>query len=337
MAQREKFTHRNRYDAISLLSGGASSNSIHRLRTHVSSLIDIDIKCYGHRYKDLANMQDDEIKLQKHFGEVGFSEGRDPYCPSKESVFVGRRRVHLKVVMRTYHKQMLNIIGSLSSIIVAAENREDWLNVSIVVLNTGNDKASHDELAALVKQVTATLHGASSRRISIEIRPWIFDADQTYGYMASDLELDIIKKESVHRPDYVLFCNGDTYYAEETFDSARFYLEVGVDMIGMNWLPTSRHIGSESQRRTIKQCSFSHGSVDLNGVFLNVEAIIHADASFSSLHSPCAQAEDSIAMAGCRAIDTRPYFVADWGFFHQLMSNRASFICLYSRALFLQN
>ena len=80
-------------------SGGASSNSIHRLRTRVSSIIDTDIKCYGHRYIDLAYMQDDAIKLRKHFGEVGSSEGRDPYCPPKESVFVGRRRVHVKVVM----------------------------------------------------------------------------------------------------------------------------------------------------------------------------------------------------------------------------------------------
>ena len=105
---------------------------------------------------------------------------------------------------------MLNIIGSLSSIIVAAEDRADWLDVSIVVLTTGKDKDTHDELAALVKQATVTLHGASNRRISVEIRPWISDVDQTYGYMASDLELDIVKKESVHRPDYVLFFNGDT-------------------------------------------------------------------------------------------------------------------------------
>ena len=105
----------------------------------------------------------------------------------------------------------------------------------------------------------------------------------------------------------------------------------------MNWLPTTRHIGSESLRRAIKQCSFTHCGVDLNGVFLNVEAIIHADTSFSSLHTPCAQAGDSIAKAGCRAIDIRLYFVANLGFFHQLMSNKASFICLYSRALFLQN
>eukprot|EP00518_Triparma_eleuthera_P021096 CAMPEP_0197565888 /NCGR_PEP_ID=MMETSP1320-20131121/32954_1 /TAXON_ID=91990 /ORGANISM="Bolidomonas sp., Strain RCC2347" /LENGTH=216 /DNA_ID=CAMNT_0043127915 /DNA_START=137 /DNA_END=783 /DNA_ORIENTATION=- len=216
--------------------------------------------------------------------------------------------------MRTYDKQLLNIIGSLSSIVAAAEDRADWLDLSIVVLNTGEESETHDELAVLVKQVTATLHGASNRRIKIELRPWVLDLDRTYGYKASDLELQVTKEaHAQHRPDYVLFCNGDTYYAEETFDSARYYLEAGIDMVGMNWLPTHRHADYEIHGGATKRCSFIHGGVDLNGVFLSLEAIQRADASFSALHTPCAKPGDSMTKAGCRAVDTRPYFAADWG------------------------
>ena len=41
------------------------------------------------------------------------------------------------------------------------------------------------------------------------------------------------RRPTFNRPDYVIFCNGDTYYAEEMFDSARYYLESGIGMVGM--------------------------------------------------------------------------------------------------------
>ena len=162
------------------------------------------------------------------------------------------------------------------------------------------------------------------------------------------------------RPDYVLFCNGDTYYAEDTFDSARYYLESGVGMVGMNFLPTGRHIATEKVRareacqivqtwhvtaiytsfpsssqfrRTTRQCNFLHGGVDLNGVFININSIMRVNASFAALHTPCEVRYER----RCTAQDLRPYFCADWGFFYQLIAEKETYVCLYSRALYLQN
>ena len=271
-----------------------------------------DMICYGKRYKDLQHLGDNPDRLRNHFLKTGSLEGRDPYCAHQDSTPAMKDPVHVRIVMRTYHMQLLNVVGSLSSIVVAAEGRESWLNVSIVVLNTGDGEEYHDRLLGMVEQVASTLRGASSRKIEIETRPWVQDIDQTYGYMASDLELERIKSSTEQRPDYLLFCNGDTYYAEETFDSVRFYLEARVGMVGMNWVPTMRHVGSEGTRSSVKQCRFAHGGVDLNGVFLNLEAIVHVDASFSSVHTPCARKSVEAAKRGCQSSDPRPYFVADW-------------------------
>ena len=50
------------------------------------------------------------------------------------------RVVKVTVVMRTYDRQMVEIVGSLSSLCAAAQGREGWLKLSVVVLNTGQER-----------------------------------------------------------------------------------------------------------------------------------------------------------------------------------------------------
>lgn len=71
------------------------------------------------------------------------------------------------------------------------------------------------------------------------IRPTLNEGTHTYGYVSSDSELARVYTLT-HRPDYILFVNGDTFYANEMFEKAKPLLLFGMDLVGMNWQPTVR-------------------------------------------------------------------------------------------------
>jgi hypothetical protein len=254
-----------------------------------------------------------------------------------------RRPVHLHIVIRTYEKQVVQLGASVFSILAAAEGL-NWLELSIAVLSTG----SSEKGAALVTQTVSLIQQSvpqwpNAPRAQIELVPWSPDASLHWGYTASDVELArVLSNDTL--PDYVLFCNGDTLYANEIFHEARFEMWGATDVIGMNWMPTVRHMG-ESLRHIGEQspqkfCRFQHGGVDLNGLLFRTEVLRRTGAAFHKMHTPCAALlPGGRGMPnGCVAIDTRPYWVADWGLVYQVLSQNATKECLAgTRSLYLQN
>lgn len=262
-------------------------------------------------------------------------------APPKQKA--ARRPVHLHIVFRTYEKQAVQLGASVFSILAAAEGL-NWLQLSIAVLSTGSSERG----AALVTQAVSLLrqsllHWPNAPRARIELVPWSPDASKHWGYTASDAELERVLNNST-LPDYLLFCNGDTLYANEVFHEARFEMWGATDVIGMNWMPTVRHMGESlshiSEQSPQKFCSFRHGGVDLNGLLFRTEVLRRTGAAFHKLHTPCAGLlPGGRGMPnGCGAIDPRPYWVADWGLVYQVLSQNATKACLAgTRTLFLQN
>ena len=48
------------------------------------------------------------------------------------------------------------------------------------------------------------------------------------GYVASDRELEVTV--AAGKADYIVFCNGDTYYAQEVFEAAQTHMRLGLDV-----------------------------------------------------------------------------------------------------------
>jgi len=245
------------------------------------------------------------------------------------------RLVRVHFVLRTYDKRVVSTVGCLGSIFAAAEG-EEWLSVSIAILDTSSSDDKREVTKRALSNAVLALQLASTRNVVAELRPWIKEGAETYGYVSSDAELSRVKSTKA-RPDYIIFCNGDTFYAKDFFFTARQQLQERTGMIGVNWIPTTRHQSPQDDIAAIKTCAFEHGGVDLNGVLISVQELIQFNASFKKRHTPCAQHDAAAIDRGCRAIDARPYFVADWGLFSQLIENAVSTACISSRALFLQN
>lgn len=322
-----------------LLSYFGEGNTVDELVIHLS---DDELLCYGERYSyELSDFVDNVKKLRDHFLHVGIYEGRNPSCSQEAQKALASQRLqttHVHIVIRTYDKQVVNIVSCLGSMFAAAQGRFHWLRLSISILNTGNSGSTHYLLVETVEGAANILNKYLETKIHVETRPWVREDSSTYGYVASDMELYRLQTlDQNERPDFVIFCNGDTVYTEDFFDSAQWYIEKKIGMIGLNFLPSDRHRGLDLPVTTVKECAFEHGGVDLNGVIINMQALIDSRASFAALHTPCGTVDSLSNGSGCNAVDARPYFVADWGLFSQLKSNGVSFVCLHSRPLYVQN
>jgi hypothetical protein len=242
-----------------------------------------------------------------------------------------KTKTWVHVAVRTYIAQNVQVIGTIGSIYGAAEYAGSWLRLTVAVLNTGQDgDTGHSAINATISSLAATLAAAHTRtRGTIMLQPALHEAVGTYGYMSSDAELSRIMQMS-DPPDYILFANGDTLYAQEMFQEAKSQLLRGVGIVGMDWQPTIRH----KKSGVIKQCNFVQGGVDLNGMLFRVDTLHAAKASFGALPTPCPEK----GARRCRAADGRPYWVADWGLAWQVIEYGGSAVCLSSpRPQFLQN
>lgn len=243
--------------------------------------------------------------------------------------------VHVHVVVRTYDKATISTIANLGSILAAASVVGESLKLSIAILDTSQGCKSntlHEMLLSIIHALSIT----TGRTLDIAIREYVHEGSESYGYVASDLELSRIKSWN-HPPDYVIFCNGDTYYAQEFFLLTLPSMRQKIHLIGVDWVPTMRHLPAQKKFAT-KLCKFEHGGVDLNGVLINVKALISVNASFDERKTPCKSLNSESRRIGCKAIDTRPYFVADWGLFSLLLEHPdTSLVCVGTRPLFFQN
>ena len=265
--------------------------------------------------------------------------------------------IWVHVALRTYTAQNLQVIGTIGSLYGAAQHAGSWLTLTVAVLNTGQDgKLGHAAINATIAALQATLAAANAHTLgSLSLRPSVHESVETYGYVSSDVELSRVMRMSV-RPDYILFANGDTLYAQEIFSEAKPHMMRGVGIIGMNWQPTTRHLSSGET----KYCAFEQSLVDLNGLLFRVHSIRAAKASFAAMHTPCPSelaSPPSKPRSGgfmsmppearprrCRNADDRPYWVADWGLAWQVIEHGAthghggSTYCLKTpRPQFLQN
>ena len=247
--------------------------------------------------------------------------------------------LHVHVVLRTYHKSLTSTLGTLSSLVASAED-EDWLKLSIAILDTGTFEEVHkfpleEPLSAMIR----ALHLSASKAVDVRVPKPIFESTSTYGYLSADAELARVLS-SRSPPDYLVFCNGDTYYARDFFATVRQELHHHISVVGVSWLPSATHqnLDPSLQRdRYLKKCLFKHGNIDLNGVLLHVQALIQADASFSNKPTPC-DTKSRMHTNGCSCVDERPYFVADWGLISQLtIDHNMSSTCVSSRPLYIQN
>ena len=242
-----------------------------------------------------------------------------------------KSKIWVHVAVRTYTAQNIQVIGTIGSIYGAARHAGSWLILTAAVLNTGQDgDTGHSAINVTISSLATTLAAAHARTSgTITLRPTLHEAMDTYGYVSSDAELSRVMKMS-DRPDYILFANGDTLYAQEIFQEAKLQLFGGAGIIGMDWQPTVRHKKSGE----IKQCNFVHGGVDLNGMLFRVDTLRAAKASFGAMPTPCPQK----GPRRCKAADGRPYWVADWGLAWQVIEYGGSAVCLSTpRPQFLQN
>jgi hypothetical protein len=212
----------------------------------------------------------------------------------------------------------------------------------VAVVNTGNDRKKNERLAKAMRMAARALAVAADIEVNVDIRPWVLESADTFGYKSSDIELKrVVGLNKTGRPDYVLFCNGDTYYSENVFLAVRPKMEEEVSLIGVNWVQSPRHNGStdNSTAKFAKTCVFEHGGVDLNGVFLRVEDLRTSGATFATRHTPCPVYDEIHIQRGCRANDTRPFFVADWGIFSLLIESGGNTACVDEKIapMFLQN
>ncbi|KAJ1453916.1 hypothetical protein M885DRAFT_522745 [Pelagophyceae sp. CCMP2097] len=251
--------------------------------------------------------------------------------------------IKVHVVVRTYSGQATLLVGCLASLYAAAQ-QAPGVQISVAVLDTGD--SGHDVVAAVVNAAAAALQVGWSGSLlpSLILRPLMEESKETYGYLASDAEIDLVLgrghagsrvgafQRAEARPHYVLLCNGDTLYALELFSASIAAMTKKYGIIALPWVPTERHRGPHF----VKKCEFIHGGVDLNGLFFSTDALSLAGAAFRNLPTPCAGG--ALSVAGCRATDARPYWVADWGLVYQILkSGRANATCLVCRPLFLQN
>ena len=243
--------------------------------------------------------------------------------------------IHVHFVMRTYDKATIGTIANLGSIFAAASALEGRLKLSIAVLDTSQDFES-GTLHELLFSMIHALSLAMGQTLDVSLRKYVREGSESYGYVATDAELSRIKSWD-HPPDYVIFCNGDTYYARDFFSSTFPHMRQNIHLIGVNWVPTMRHIPAHEEFAT-KICKFEHGGVDLNGVLMNVKALINVNASFAKRKTPCKTMDVESRRIGCKAVDIRPYFAADWGLFSQMLDHpETSQACVGTRPLFLQN
>ena len=252
------------------------------------------------------------------------------------------RSVWVHVAVRTYTAQNMHILGCLGSLYAAAQYAGPWLNLSVAVLNTGQDGASGQaNIAKMLESFRATLRiGQGTLPPWVQqlgslpvLRPQIAEPPDTYGYVASDNEIARHMKfvnEGRVTPNYILFCNGDTFYAQEVFLAARELMMQATGLIGMDWQPTVRHAPDGN----IKRCKFRAGGLDLNGLLLHTHTLRNANASFGQLPIPCSEK----GKRGCAKPNLRPYWMSDWSIAWQLIDHGASSVCLSTpRPLFLQN
>jgi len=250
-------------------------------------------------------------------------------------ILLASRALHVHCVMRTYGKSAISTVASLGSIIAAAHVERHSIKLSIAVLDTSQTTESVN-LHTLISSTVHAISQSMGQTLDVKIRKYVPEAADSYGYVATDAELSRIKSWN-NPPDYVIFCNGDTYYAQEFFSSTIPFMMQNIHLIGVNWVPTMRHVPAQEQYAT-KTCKFEHGGVDLNGVLVSVKAMISVDASFAKRKTPCKNLDAESRRLGCKAVDTRPYFVADWGLFSQLLNQgETSQKCIVTRPLFLQN
>ena len=133
-----------------------------------------------------------------------------------------QRSLWVHVAVRTYTAQNVQILGCLGSLYAAAQHAGPWLNLSVAVLNTGQDgNSGQDNIAKMVTSFRTTLgigYGTLPRWVQQHsslpvLRPHVAEPQDTYGYVASDGEIARhmqFLNEGRVTPDYLLFCNGTT-------------------------------------------------------------------------------------------------------------------------------
>jgi hypothetical protein len=154
---------------------------------------------------------------------------------------------------------------------------------------------------------------ANQKDYRLELSDFVQQASsvQDYGYKASDY----IMKAFLSTPDkcdYIMFTNGDNYYRPGLLEAAAPLMKQKAAVVGFNFLAPMKHQVGVAVN-TVKQCEYAHGQIDLGSVMFNADELRKSGATFENNRMPCPGPAEKLAEQQCRAIDSREYFLADWG------------------------
>ena len=179
-----------------------------------------------------------------------------------------RHDMWVHVALRTHAAQSVQVIGTVGSLFGAAQHAGSWLKLTLAVLNTGQGgEQGHAQMTAVIDELQKLVDPLKGVRKhpALVLRPNLNEGIETYGYMSSDAELGRVVRMK-QPPDYIMFCNGGSLYAQEVFSEARQWLLQRTSIVGINWFPTAPRQNAGVQPP--KACNFQHASVDLNGLMV---------------------------------------------------------------------
>lgn len=215
------------------------------------------------------------------------------------------------VIVRTYYKQAPDLrILLLSLLSQRSPTSTLYPSLYISVVNTDaspNPPTGFASWEALI----ATL---SDPRVELSpLKPSNTNVPN-YGYAESDREMARLMASPEKGCQYMMFTNGDNYYRPETLDAATSLMTLGVPAIGFNFLAPIRHQGADQKVNKVKACQFAHGQLDLGSVLISVDEIRRQGVTFEANKLPCPGPPELLAAQKCLAVESRPYWAADWGF-----------------------
>lgn len=239
----------------------------------------------------------------------------------------------LHVIGLTWEGQKTELYPYLLQSILTAHNRPgaQHIRMSVTVHNTG-DPTAQEALASSVTQAQAL----SNSNAVVQMAPWELKENGTWGYVALDRALESLKRDATGAADsdYVMFCDGDRVYFPEMLETVVPEMGSGVDLIGLSFVCSARHAPPSGVR--FKQCNFTQGTLDLGSVLFRLGAIRSSGLTFAQVPTPCVDLAHGNPYK-CSALDTRPWWAADWGFVSRLLAKGASRKCVGKSALMEQH
>jgi len=239
----------------------------------------------------------------------------------------------LHVIGLTWEGQKDLLYPYLLQSMLAAHNRPGARDIimSVMVHNTGDPTAQ----TALMSSVTQA-QALSSPNATVQMAPWELKENGTWGYVALDRALESLKQDATGAADsdYIMFCDGDRVYFPEMLETVLPDMRNGVDLIGLSFICSARHAPPSGVR--YKQCNFTQGTVDLGSVLFRLGAVRSSGLNFSQVPTPCMDLKHGNPYK-CSAVDTRPWWSADWGFASRLLTKGASRNCVGKAALMEQH